>query len=167
MKNRTLPILLLGSILLIAGTGNLLAQAPDHGDYGRAVEAVSKFLNLTEDQLTDFVTILQENHEAIKSIEGERKILARELDELLDSGVYDLDEVGAYTEEIHALGHMIRDIRAAMKESLFLILDDEQEHKSQAVRRAAILQPVVKAYKVLVILPAVVPFPTPPEDNVE
>ena len=166
MKNKTLPILFLGSILLIAGTGNLLAQTPGHGDIGRAVEAVSAFLNLTEDQQADFVTILQENHEAIKSLEDERKVLARELDELLDSGVYDLDEVGAYTEEIHALGHMIRDIRAAMKDALFLVLDDEQEHKSMAVRKAAVLQPVVKAYKILELLPPVV-RPLPPQGESE
>ena len=167
MKNRALTILLLGSILLISGTGNLLAQDPDHGDYGRAVEVISKFLNLAEDQQADFVSILQENHEAIKSLEEERGILARELDELLDSGSYTLEEVGAYTEEIHAIGHAIRDIRATMRESLMDILDDEQRHKSQAVVKAAILQPVVKAFKVLDILPAVVPPPTPPENDVE
>jgi len=167
MKKRTLPIMILGIILMFAGKGNLLAQDPDHGDYGRAVEVISKFLNLTEDQQADFVTILQENHAVIKSLEEERKVLARELDELLDSGSYNLEEVGAYTEEVHAIGHMIRDIRAGTREALMEILDEEQQRRSQAVLKAAVLQPVVKAYKLLEILPAVVPFPTPPEGDVE
>ena len=167
MKNKTLPILVMTYLLAFTGTGNLLAQTPDQGDYGRAVEVISKFLNLTEDQQADFVSILQENHAAIKSLEEERKVLTRELDELLDSGSYTLEEVGAYTEEIHATGHVIRDIRAGTRESLMELLDDEQQHRSRAVVKAASLQPVVKAYKILEILPAVVPFPTPPEDDVE
>ncbi len=167
MKSSTLPIMILGIILMLAGAGNLLAQDPDQGDYGRAVEVISKFLNLTEDQQADFVSILQENHAAIKPLEGERKVLARELDALLDSGSYTLEEVGAYTEEIHAIGHEIRAIRVEMREALMDILNEEQQHRSQAVIKAAILQPAVKAYKVLEILPAVVPPPAPPEDEVE
>lgn len=167
MKNRIIPVSVMLMILIFSGAVNLLAQAPLPGDYRRAVEVISKFLNLTEDQQADFVTILQENHEVIKSLEEERKVLARELDELLDSGSYNLEEVGAYTEEVHAIGHMIRDIRAGTREALMEILDEEQQRRSQAVLKAAVLQPVVKAYKLLEILPAVVPFPTPPEGDVE
>lgn len=167
MKKRTLPIMILGIILMFAGKGNLLAQDPDHGDYGRAVEVISKFLNLTEDQQADFVTILQENHGSIKGLEEDRKVLARELDGLLDSGSYSLEEVGAYTEEIHAIGHLIRDVRAAMKDELKLILDEEQEQKSNDVRRSAVLQPVVSAYQLLELLPPVVRPLQPPVDGVE
>lgn len=160
--------MLLGILFIMcAGTGNLFAQAPDHGDIKRAIEGVTRFLDLTEDQRADFVTILRENHDAIKSLEEQKRILGRELDELLDSGVYSLAEVGAYTEEIHDLGHLIRDIRSSMIDSLFLIMDDEQAQKSRAVRRAAVLQPVVTAYKTLEILPPVVRPSAPPEEPEE
>jgi len=167
MKNRIIPVSVMLMILIFSGAVNLLAQAPLPGDYRRAVEVISKFLNLTEDQQADFVTILQENHGSIKGLEEDRKVLARELDGLLDSGSYSLEEVGAYTEEIHAIGHLIRDVRAAMKDELKLILDEEQEQKSNDVRRSAVLQPVVSAYQLLELLPPVVRPLQPPVDGVE
>lgn len=168
MKNRILLYLLPGILFIMcAGTGNLLAQAPDHGDIKRAIEAVTRFLDLAEDQRADFVTILRENHDAIKSLEEQKRILGRELDELLDSGVYSLAEVGAYTEEIHELGHLVRDIRSPMIDSLFLILANEQAQKFRAVRRAAVLQPVVNACKTLEILSPAVRPPAPPEEPEE
>jgi Spy/CpxP family protein refolding chaperone len=127
------------------------------------MEVVTRFLDLTEDQREDFVTILQESHADIKLLEDQQKVLRRELDELLDSGQYDLSEVGAITEEIHDLGHQIRDIRKEKIESLLLVMDEEQEFKSGIVRRSASLQPVINAYKVLGILPPIVLPPAPPE----
>lgn len=106
---------------------------------------------------------MQESHADIKLLEEQQRVLRRELDELLDSGQYDLSEVGAYTEEIHDLGHQIRDIRKEMVESLILVLNEDQERKSAIVRRAAALQPVINAYRVLGILPPIVPPPAPPE----
>ena len=164
MKKKKLHLLLTGIFLIaMAGAANALAQAPTPCDAGRAMEVVTRFLDLTEDQREDFVTILQESHADIKLLEEQQKVLRRELDELLDSGQYDLAEVGAITEEIHDLGHQIRDIRKEMIESLLLVMDVEQEFKSGIVRRAAALQPVINAYKVLGILPPVVPPPASPE----
>ncbi len=169
MNNRTIHYLLLGTLFISwAGAGNLLAQAPDQGNIGRAVEVVTRFLDLTEDQQADFVTILQESHDAINSLDIQQRVLRRELNELLDSGaVYSLAEVGAYAEEIHALEHHIRDIRSSMIASLLLIQDDVQDRKSQGVRRAAVLQPVIDAYKTLGILPPVVRPSAPPEEPEE
>jgi hypothetical protein len=157
-------LLLTGIFLIVmVGTINALAQAPTPCDAGRAMEVVTRFLDLTEDQREDFVSILQESHADIKLLEDRQKALSRELDELLDSGQYSLSEVGAITEEIHNLGHQIRDIRKEMIESLLLVMDKEQEVKSGIVRRAAALQPVINAYKVLGILPPIVPPPASPE----
>ncbi len=164
MERKILLTLLTGIFLLVtADMTNALAQAPTPCDPGRAMEVVTRFLDLTEDQREDFVSILQESHADIKLLEEQQKVLRRELDELLDSGQYDLSAVGAITEEIHDLGHQIRDIRKEMIESLLLVMDEEQEMKSGIVRRAASLQPVIKAYKVLGILPPIVPPPAPPE----
>ena len=167
MKNRIIPVSVMLMILIFSGAVNLLAQAPLPGDYRRAVEVVSRFLDLSEDQKADFVAILQENHGDIKGLEEDRKVLARELDELLDSGSYSLEEVGAYTEEIHAIGHLIRNVRAAMKDELKLILDEEQEQKSNDVRRAAVLEPIVSSYQLLELLPPVVRPSQPPVDDVD
>ncbi len=164
MKRKRLSPLLIGIFLIaMAATTSALAQAPTLCDAGRAMEVVARFLDLTEDQREDFVSILQESHADIKLLEDQQKALRHELDELLDSGQYDLSEVGAITEEIHDLGHQIRDIRREMIESLLLVMDEEQEMKSGIVRRAAALQPVINAYKVLGILPPIVPPPAPPE----
>jgi Spy/CpxP family protein refolding chaperone len=161
---KRLSLLLTGIFLVVtAATTNALAQAPTPCDAGRAMEVIARFLDLTEDQWEDFVSILQESHADIKLLEDQQKALRRELDELLDSGQYDLSEVGAITEEIHDLGHQIRDIRKEMIESLLLVMDEEQEMKSGIVRRAAALQPVINAYKALGILPPIVPPTAPPE----
>ena len=164
MKGQKLHLLVTGIFLIVmAGTTIALAQAPTPCDTGRAMEVVTRFLDLTEGQREDFVSILQESHADIKLLEDQQKALRRELDELLDSGQYNLSEVGAITEEIHDLGHQIRDIRKEMIESLLLVMDEDQEMKSGIVRRAAALQPVINAYKVLGILPPIVPPPAPPE----
>ena len=150
-------------LMVVAGTTCVLAQAPTACDAGRAMEVITRFLDLKEDQRQDFVSILQESHEDIKIIEEEQKSLRRELDELLDSGQYGLGQVGAYAEKIHDLGHQIRDIRKAMVELLLEVMDEEQMRKSGVVRRAAALQPVIDAYKLLGILPPIVLPPAPPE----
>lgn len=163
MNRKILNALLAGIFLIVtAVTTSALAQAPTPCDAGRAMEVVARFLDLTEEQREDFVSILQESHADIKLLEEQQKSLLKELDELLDSGVYDLSEVGAYAEEIHDLGHQIRDVRQEMIESLLLVMNEEQELKSGIVRRAAALQPVINAYRVLGILPPIVSSPTPP-----
>ena len=43
------------------------------------------------------------------------------------------------------------------------VMDEEQMRKSGIVRRAAVLQPVINAYKLLGILPPIVLPPAPPE----
>jgi Spy/CpxP family protein refolding chaperone len=164
MKGKISRALLTGVLLMVlAGTTCVLAQVPTACDAGRAMEVVTRFLDLTEDQREDFVPILQKSHEDIKLIEEQQRILRRELDGLLDSGEYDLDKVGEYTEKIHALGHQIREIRKDMVESLLLVMNEDQMRKSAIVRRAAVLQPVINAYKTLGILPPIVPPPAPPE----
>jgi Spy/CpxP family protein refolding chaperone len=148
MKGKILHLLLAVAFLIVmAGTTGVLAQAPTPGDTGRAMEAVTRFLNLTEDQRKDFVPILQESRDHIKSLDEQRRVLRRELDQLLDSGEYDLSEVGAYTEKIHDFGHQIREVRKETIESLGPILNEEQKRKLGIVRRAAARKLVIRALK--------------------
>jgi Spy/CpxP family protein refolding chaperone len=163
MDRKILRTLLAGCLLMaVAGKTSVLAQVPTPCDAGRAMEVVARFLDLTEDQRQDFVSILKQSHDDIKLLEEQRRVLRRELDELLDSAEYDLSEVAACAEEIHDLGYQIQDIRKEMIESLLLVLNEEQELKSGIVRRAAALQPVINAYKTLGILPPIVLPPDPP-----
>ena len=147
----------------MAGTTIALAQAPTPGDAGRAMEVIARFLDLTEDQREDFSAILQQSRGDIKPLAQQRRVLRRELDRLLDSGEYDLSEVGAYTEKIHSLGHQIRNVRKKAIESLRSILNEEQVRKSRLVRRAAALQPVIRGYRRLGILPRFAPPAASPE----
>ena len=164
MNRKTLSKLFAGVLLVVvAGTISVLAQVPTPCDAGRAMEVITRFLDLTEDQREDFVSILKDSHDDIKLLEEERRALRRELDELLDSGVYDLEMVGAFAEKIHDLGHQVREVRKGMVESLLALMDEEQLRKSSTIRRAAVLQPVINAFKLLGILPRVVPPPAPPE----
>jgi Spy/CpxP family protein refolding chaperone len=164
MKRKILHPLLAGVFLIVmAGTTSVLARAPTPGDTGRALEVVARFLDLTEDQREDFAPILQESRDHIKSLEEQRRVLRRELDQLLDSGDYDLSEVGAYTEKIHDLGHQIREVRKERIESLRSILNEEQERKLGTVRRAAARELVIRAHRRLGILPPIVPPAAPPE----
>jgi Spy/CpxP family protein refolding chaperone len=164
MNRNIVHTLLVGILLVVvAGTTGVLAQPPTPCDAGRAMEVLTRFLDLTEDQREDFVTILKESHEMIKPLEEQQRALRRELDGILDAGGYDLALVGAYAEQIHDLGHQIRDIRKDMVKSLIEDMDEEQLRKSGIVRRAAVLQPVINAFKVLGILPPIVPPPAPPE----
>ena len=164
MDRKILHTLLSGVLLmLVAGTTSVLAQVPTPCDAGRAMEVITRFLDLTEEQREDFVSILREGNDDIKPLEEEQRILRRELDEMLDAGEYDLEAVGALAEKIHDLGHQVREIRRSMVESLFLLMDEEQVRKSGIVRRAAAIQPVIKAYKLLGIIPPVVLPPAPPE----
>lgn len=148
--------LLLIMIVISTGYSNLLAQPPDQGKLGRALEVITRFLDLTNDQREDFLIILQESHQAINPIERQRRDLRRELDDLLDSGEYDLTEVGAVTQQIHNLGHKIRDLRKSLNESVIAILDEGQKAKYRSILRAAMLQPVVNAYQSTGLLPFVV-----------
>ena len=168
MNRNIVRTLMVGVLLMAAaGTTSVLAQPPTPCDAGRAMEVLTRFLDLTEDQREGFKTILRESHEMIKPLEEQQRALRRELDEILDAGGYDLAIVGAYAEQIHDLGHEIRDVRRTMVESLVGLMDEEQQRKSAVVRRAAVLQPVINAFKVLGILPPIVPPPAPLESPEE
>ena len=145
------PLLAAVFLIVMAGTTVVLAQAPTPGDTGRAMEAVTRFLNLTEDQRKDFVPILQESRAHIKSLEEQWRALRRELDQMLDSGQYDLSQVGSYTEKIHDLGHQIRSVRKETVESLRPILNEEQVKKLRIVRRAASRRLAIRAHRQLMM----------------
>jgi len=154
MKRIRLSLLLTGIFLIVmAGMTNALAQAPTPGDTGRAMEAVTRHLDLSEDQRQDFAAILQESRGPIKRLQEQRRALRRELDQLLDSGQYDLSEVGSYTEKIHGLGHQIREDRKETIEFLRPILNEEQKRKLGIVRRAAARKLVIRSRRRLGILP--------------
>jgi Spy/CpxP family protein refolding chaperone len=122
-------------------------------DRVRAVEIISHYLDLTDGQASQIREILEGAQSTIKPLREEIQPLRQSLRDELDSGAAVAGSVGQLVIQIHGLGDQIRSEQQSAADSIRSLLNDEQIHKVEAVRQAAQLVPVIRAFGVLGLLP--------------
>ena len=128
------------------------------GDLVGALRILSRHLELNERQVAHIRAVLAEAHEANRALRQELHALELELRSELRADIPDQLTVGALVIQIHDLKSRIHERHDATREAVKAILTPEQLRKVAIVVQAARLQPVVRAFRLLGLLPP----PNPP-----
>lgn len=145
----------------------LVDGGPPARDLLAALRTVGRYLDLTEDQVTQVREILETTHASIEAIREEIRPLAESLHDELESGAPAPEAVGQLVIQIHALRDQIKGERQSAVDSIRSLLNDEQLQKVDHVVQAARLAPVIRAFRVLGMLPPPGFFAQAGEDQAE
>lgn len=157
MKRTTFAVTVF--ISLVALTLPLMAQEPAPNQEPPAIQIVVRFLQLTDDQVSQFETLLNQRRDTIRGIAEQIRPLEEQLRNLLNSNNPDPAVVGRLVLQIHALQQQILQAQENFLTAFRNLLNDEQRARAAGVQRAARLVPVIGAFARLGLLPP------PPEER--
>ena len=129
----------------------LLAQEGQVAD--RAQQQVIRVLALETQQVTQWDELLASRETAVKGFAEEIKGLEEQLRAELAKATPDPATVGALVIEIKGLRVQIEAANQTYVEGFEGLLTEEQTGKLQGVRRAARIEPVLPAFRLLGLLP--------------
>lgn len=151
MKRTTLAVTVLISLVALALP--VMAQEPAPNQEPPAIQIVGRFLQLSEDQLHQFETLLTQRRDTIRGIAEQIRPLEEQLRNLLNSNNPDPAAVGRLVLQIHGLQQEIRQAQENFLTAFRNLLNDEQRGRVAGVQRAARLVPVIGAFARLGLLP--------------
>ncbi|MEW5978364.1 MAG: hypothetical protein AB1898_21415 [Acidobacteriota bacterium] len=117
-------------------------------------ELVAAFLELSESQRTQFQFLLHNVVESTNTLTRQRLALEHQMQELLGSETPDPTSVGKLFLDIHNVQQQVAQVLRHFQESFRLMLRPDQLEKVQAVAGAAPLQPFMRAFSILHLIPA-------------
>ncbi len=119
----------------------------------RAEREVAAFLGLEESQVTAWEGLLETRGAAVKALQEEMDPLEEQLAALLGQTSPDPAAVGALVIQVKGLKEEIRAANDAYQDGFEALLTEEQAGKLGVVRRAARLEPIVPAFRLLGLVP--------------
>ncbi len=134
----------------------------DHPIFGRAQEAVSRFLQLGEDQVDQWNILITNHHAIVEPLRADRRTAAQELKDLLAADPPDPTAIGEKVLEIEALNQAIRTANQDYVAGFEALLDEEQAGRLGFMRRAEHVQPLIPAFRAVGLLG---PAPPPEEQG--
>lgn len=149
--------------LLRFGNPRTDQAGPAEGDSVRnyrihhTLRVLKRYLNLSDEQVAEMVQILQESQIVIKGLREEVHQNKIALKEAVEAG--DEDAAGHAVIQIHGLRQMIADQENEQQAAIEDLLTPEQYDRLQWVRRVAVAQAVIPAFKNVGLLK-----PLPPEE---
>lgn len=136
-------------VLSLAAT----AQEPPQPGPPPPLQLVARFLQLTQDQVQQFETLLRQREETVRSISEQIRTRGQRLESMLNSSNPDPAAVGALVLEIHGLSRQVRQAQENFMTALNNLLTQDQRDRVTAVQRASRLLPVIEAFARLGLLP--------------
>lgn len=143
MKNLFLILFLISSFVL-AGEGFTKQQAPPPPN---PVEVVINYLNLSEEQVELWLSLLEDFRIAQKELINQIEELEQNLREILNSENPDPQTVGNLVIQIDDLRKDMRENNETYIENFVLLLNEEQLEKYIILREAFELAPLFPAFK--------------------
>jgi len=150
---------LLVSAVLLAVVAPLAAQEPGPPPE-RAQDAIVEFLALTPDQVAAWDQLIADRDAAAEPLRMELDAVEAELRALLAEPEPPVELVGALVIEGRDLRQQLGDVHHVYFDGFAALLDEEQNRRFEAVRRAERLQPLFPAFRVFGLL---APPPPPPQ----
>lgn len=148
------------AVAALAAAPPATAQAPpdppaaeDVCQPGAAQQRIAEFLNLSDDQITAWNTLIDEREIAAAPVRDAIAAVQRQIEDLLDGNDPDPFEVGDLVIERHDLGHQLADIERTYVEGFETLLDDDQLGRYRFIRRAERAEPLFPAFRLLRLLP--------------
>ena len=121
----------------------------------RAQHEVATFLGLDESQVTAWDELIEARVETVEGLQAQIEPLEEQLVALLAQPTPDAAAVGALVIQIKGLRDQVRAANEAYQDGFEGLLTEEQSGKLGAVRRAARLEPLVPAFRLLRLVPDV------------
>jgi len=157
MKRAIVAVLLLGLAVPVMAQED---PAADHPVFGKAQEAVTQFLQLSEDQVNQWNILIADHHAGAEPLREQRRVAAEELRALLDADPPDPTAIGEKVLEIRTIDLQLRDLDQAYVTGFEALLDEEQVARLGFIRRAARAQPLIPAFRATGLL-----VPPPPVEG--
>ena len=127
-------------------------------DILRALRIVTGFLDLSAEQSEQVKEILRTTADEVRGLRESLRELECALGEELSSDNPSVETVGQLVINIHEIRGSIAEVQQGALEAMGDLLTEGQLAKVEAVRKAARLEPVVHAFRILDLLPP----PDPP-----
>ncbi len=122
--------------------------APEH-----AKRMVIEFLQLTEEQIAAWTTLLELRRTDAEAIREQIQAINEELRGLFEAGDPDPTAVGELVIASRGLHGQMGEVNRAYVDGFEALLDERQAQRLSLVRRAAHMQPVIPAFRALGLLP--------------
>ena len=149
---RVFPRALCATLLALSALAFLPGASAAQGDGQRAVQVVTRTLQLDEAQVQQWQQIRTNTAAAVEPLADQVRALEADLQELLDGDDPDAGAVGDLVLQIRDLRQQIRALGQSATDQFEALLSEEQTGRLNAVRRAARLQPVIPAFRLLHLL---------------
>ena len=156
-------VLLSGGLLMYAQRGVAPGRGPARGPglpvvagpggpgermgQGRALEVLTQYLDLTEDQVSQIREILSQVGERVTPVRQQIHELRGSLREALESGSPDAAQVGNWVIQIHQFRQEIRSIHQAAMEEVQGVLTPDQLAKLEELKTSKTVFPVLRALR--------------------
>lgn len=118
----------------------------------RPIEVVSRFLQLTPDQVNQWNVLLTTREAAVEPLQRQIVEAERQIGELLKGDNPDPAAVGALVITIKQLREQIAAANDAYVEGFEALLTTEQADKLAFIRKAARVEPILPAFRVVGLL---------------
>lgn len=128
-------------------------EEPDPMDLPAPLRVVRAFLDLSQEQLDQYIAHRQETEESTSGVRHELAEAERALHEVLEMEEPEPAEVGGLVIRIHSLRKTIGEAHASLAEGFVSRLDEEQLHKLQLLRTMAVASRVMPAFQELGLVP--------------
>lgn len=122
------------------------------GDWSRpadALEVVAAFLQLTVEQKSSLVTLLQQRHAALAPLIQEINARQQQISQQLNSGAPDPTVIGNLVIEIHQFLQLVQQTQQTFFQAFRNLLNDEQWRRYEIIRLADRLRPFLPAFRTL------------------
>lgn len=151
------------ALMVIALAVPVMAQEEpeaEHPIFGRAQEAVARFLQLEPGQVDQWNILIADHHATVAPLREARRVAAQELRGLLDADPPDPTAIGEKVLEIEAIGEAIRLANQGYVTGFEALLDEDQMGRLEFIRRAERAQPLFPAFRTTGLL-----APPPPGEE--
>jgi len=112
------------------------------------LQVVVQFLQLRQGQVEELEQLLQARQAAVVPLLEGIQQRVQQLEELLESGGNPA-EVGVLVIQIHTLQQEVAQVQQDSIQKWVILLDSEQRQRLEAVRLAAVLQPILPGFQQL------------------
>lgn len=147
-------ILMIGC-LTVAGVMAQTPQGPARPQIAPGTppgKVLAEFLKLTETQGNDLKQLFEKRQADVQPLQEQLRTKEKSWRELMATPNPDPVAVGRLAIDLHALRGKIAEVQENFMTSLESLLTEEQQNRLHAVQRAALLEPVVRAFRELRIL---------------
>lgn len=144
------------ALMVVALALPVMAQedpGADHPIFGRAQEAVARFLQLEPDQVDQWNILIANHHAVVEPLRADLRAARQELRALLDADPPDPTAIGEKVLEIEGLNEAIRAAHLDYVAGFEALLDEEQLGRLGFIRRAERAEPLFPAFRAVDLLP--------------